>query len=485
MNDLIPPAHLLAHAIAADVRAGRRSAAAVVAAHLERIKSLEPTLNAFVEITTAEARRDAASIDRRLGRGADPGPLAGVPIAVKDNFVRRGYETGCGSRMLAGFVAPYSATVLARLERAGAVLVGRTNLDEFAIGSTGEHSCHGPTRNPHDPTRVAGGSSSGSAAAVASGGAAAALGSDTGGSVRVPAAFCGVFACKPSYGRVSRHGLVAHAASLDHVGWFGGDVADLRLLFDVLAGPDPEDATTHAAPAPTPASNVDPTSLRLRVDRDAFAACDPAVADACRVAVAQLAAAGAMCDDVRFATAATWSPTYRALVAVEAASELARYDGIRYGLRAPPLAGDDVDALVARTRNLGFGDAVKRRIVLGVALRADADGTGLHARARAARTAIRAEFARLDSGIDAIVTPATPCTAPRLGASDGDDADAIAASLDRFAVVANLTGAPAVVVPCARASDGLPVALQLLGRPGADERLLDAAAAVARVLVSR
>ncbi|MGH9264889.1 MAG: amidase family protein, partial [Acidimicrobiales bacterium] len=350
--------------VAGDVRAGRRSAREVVEEHLTTISGREDELHAFNLVLADEARAAAAEVDRRVAAGEDPGPLAGVPVALKDNLCTRGIPTTCSSRILDGWRPPYDATVVRRLREAGAVIVGKTNMDEFAMGSSTENSAFGPTRNPHDPTRVPGGSSGGSAAAVAAGFVPVALGSDTGGSIRQPAALCGVVGVKPTYGRVSRYGLVAFASSLDQIGPLAATVADAALALEVIAGHDPADSTSISEPVPHLTAVLDRgvDGLRVGVVRELVDGVDPDVGTRLSQAAAGLDAAGAKVDDVSLPSAGLGLSAYYLIATAEASSNLARFDGVRYGLR---VEGDDVTAMYGRTRAAGFGAEVKRRIMLG------------------------------------------------------------------------------------------------------------------------
>ncbi|HEY1734482.1 MAG TPA: Asp-tRNA(Asn)/Glu-tRNA(Gln) amidotransferase subunit GatA, partial [Acidimicrobiales bacterium] len=355
-----------ASAVAADVRAGRRLAADVTAEHLDRIAADDGDIHAFLTVTGESALARAGALDAAIAAGNDPGPLAGVPIALKDNLCTRGVPTTCSSRILDGWRPPYDATVVTRLAAAGAVVVGKTNLDEFAMGSSTENSAFGPTRNPHDHGRVPGGSSGGSAAAVSAGFASVALGSDTGGSIRQPAALCGVVGVKPTYGLVSRYGLIAFASSLDQIGPFARTVADAALLLDVIAGHDPADSTSLSQTPPSASAAVGRgvEGLRVGVVRELVEAegLSPEVVAATRDAAEALAAAGAKVAEVSVPATVYGLTAYYLLAPAEASSNLARYDGVRYGARVD---GVDITEMYLRTRSAGFGAEVKRRIMLG------------------------------------------------------------------------------------------------------------------------
>ena len=406
-------------------------------------------LNAFLAVD-----RDAV--------GGTGGPLAGVPVAVKDNIVTLGMPTTCGSRILAGYVSPFEATVVRRLRQAGAAIIGKTNMDEFAMGSSNENSAYGPVRNPLDRDRVPGGSSGGSAAAVASGVVRLALGSETGGSVRQPAAFCGIVGVKPTYGRVSRYGLVAYASSLDNVGVFGATVNEAALGLEVIAGHDPFDATSADLPVPSlvSAPTDDPRPLAgLTVGRPVEyfpASLDPRIAERCARVFEVLQSLGATVREVSLPSTDLAIPVYYIIAPAEASSNLARYDGVRYGVRAP---ADDVGAMYERTRSSGFGAEVTRRILLGTYVLSAGYYDAYYRRAQAVRTLITREFSHVfASGVDLLFTPTAPTTAFRLG--EVSDPYEMYLS-DIFTVTANLAGIPAMSQPIGRVN-GLPVGGQFM-----------------------
>ena len=449
-----------AAALAAGVQRGDWSAVELCELALARIAAHEPELHAFVEVLHDRARQRAAAVDQARARGETLGAFAGVPIAFKDNLALQGEGTSAGSRILQGYRAPYTATALARLEAAGAVLIGRTNLDEFGMGSTTTSSCHGATHNPYDRRLVAGGSSGGSAVAVAADLCPLALGSDTGGSVRQPAAFCGISGLKPTWGRVSRSGLVAYASSLDCVGALARDVGDLALWLDVVGGPDPADTTTRpplAAVAPACAARGDLRGLRIGVpwqlngpglDEEVAAA----TAQAARTA-AQLGAELVECDlpGVEHAV-----PTYYLLATIEAASNLARYDGVRYGLRRE--SGGRLDSTVTQTRSAGFGLEVQLRILLGTFASSHEHSARYQACAAAARARLQAHFAALLQRCDVVLSPTSPV--PPFAADAFPD-DPLALYLcDALTVPASLCGLPALSIPGGRTAGGLPIGLQ-------------------------
>lgn len=466
------------------VRAGGGVAAEHARASLEAIRRLDSGangLNAFLSCNVESALAAAEAVDTAVADGRASGVLAGVPTAVKDNLCTADLPTTCGSRILDGFRAPYEATVVRRLRQAGAVVMGKTNLDEFGMGSSTENSAFGPTRNPHDRSRVPGGSSGGSAAAVAAGSVLAALGSDTGGSVRQPAAFCGITGIKPTYGRVSRYGLVAFASSLDQVGTFGRTVADATRVLEAIAGPDPLDSTTAPRAVPDLSTSLDQGAdgLVVGVPREYFPPeLDERIARLCRDAVERLAAAGADVREIALPHTSYAIPTYYIVAPAEASSNLARYDGVRYGLRAPE-AGSTLD-LYETTRSLGFGAEVKRRIMLGTYVLSAGYYDRYYGRAQRVRTLIARDFRHaFDDGVDVLFTPTTPSTAFRFGEKTADPYQMYLA--DVFTAPANLAGVPALSLPIGRV-DGLPVGGQLMADRWNEATLLRAAAALERAL---
>jgi len=391
---------------------------------------------------------------------------------VKDNLCTVDFPTTCGSRILGRWISPYDATVVARLRRAGAIVIGKTNLDEFAMGSSTENSAFGPTRNPWDPSRVPGGSSGGSAAAVAASFVPLALGSDTGGSIRQPAGFCGVVGLKPTYGRVSRYGLVAFASSLDQVGPLAATVADAALLLGVIAGGDPRDSTSVEAPVPDYTQSLTGTvrGLRIGLAREAFGeGLDSTVRDAVMAASRVLEAHGAEVMEVSLPTIAYALPTYYLLATSEASTNLARYDGVRYGLRA---AAPDLYAMYTRTRRDGFGAEVKRRIMLGTYALSAGYYEGFFLKAQRVRTLVRSDFARAFEQVDLVLMPTSPTVPFRLGEKVEDPLQMYLA--DVYTIPVNLAGLPGISVPCGLAG-GLPIGLQLIGRPFDEETVLRAA----------
>jgi aspartyl-tRNA(Asn)/glutamyl-tRNA(Gln) amidotransferase subunit A len=461
-----------AAALARQVRAGARSAAALTDDALTRIRERDGDLHAFLHVGEEPARRAAREVDAGIAAGTDPGPLAGVPVAVKDNLCTRDMPTTAGSRILSGYRPPYDATVVARLRAAGAVAVGKTNLDEFSMGSSCENSAYGPTRNPWDRERVPGGSSGGSAAAVAAGLVELALGSDTGGSVRQPAAFCGVYGLKPTYGRVSRYGLIAYASSLDQVGAFARDVESLVLLYEAVSGDDARDATTVSPPEA--AGNGDGGAAGLRVGIAAGLlsgeGVQTAVADAVTAAAGRLAAAGAALTEIALPEPSVAISAYYLLATAEASSNLARYDGVRYGLR---VRGEDLEDMYRRTRGEGLGAEVKRRIMLGTYALSAGYYDAYYLKAQKTRVLIRDRFRDLFREVDCVLLPTAPTTAFRLGEKTTDPLAMYLA--DIFTVYANLTGLPALSVPVGTDGAGLPVGVQLVAAPFREDILFAAA----------
>ncbi len=463
--------------LAAALEGGRVSALELADAALAAAGRAQG-LGAFVHLSPARARDDAAASDARRARGEARGPLDGVPVALKDLLVDEGEPCTCASRILEGFVAPYPGTATARLRATGAVVIGRTNMDEFAMGSSTEHSVYGVARNPWDPGRTPGGSSGGSAAAVAAGVVPIALGSDTGGSIRQPASLCGVTGLKPTYGRVSRYGLVAFASSLDQIGPFARTAADCALVLEAIAGHDPLDSTSLPEPPPRlrAALSGDVSGLVIGLPREFFAkeGLAPGVAERVREAVAELERAGAKTREVSLPHAPHAIATYYLIATAEASSNLARYDGVRFGRRA---GAATLGEMYRRTRSEGFGPEVKRRILLGTYVLSAGYYDAYYRKAMKVRTLLRRDFEQAFAGCDLLAGPTTPEPAFRIGEKTGDP---LAMYLsDIYTVSANLAGIPGVSLPCGFA-DGLPVGLQLLGRPLDEATLLRAADAYQR-----
>ncbi len=470
-----------AAAIAAAVRSGESPAARVVEEYLGRIDAHEEQVHAFNLVMAEQARAAAAAVDQAVAAGRDPGPLAGVPVALKDNLCTRGVPTTCSSRILEGWRPPYDATVVRRLAGAGAVIVGKTNLDEFAMGSSTENSAFGPTRNPHDLTRVPGGSSGGSAAAVAAGFAAVGLGSDTGGSIRQPAALCGLVGVKPTYGLVSRYGLIAFASSLDQIGPFALDVRDAALLLDAITGPDPLDSTCLAEQPPSAAARLDAGAdgLRVGVVRELAGAegMSPDALSRMREAADALAAAGAKVEEVSVPAAVYGLSAYYLIAPAEASSNLARYDGVRYGLRSRTRSdgAGDITEMYLDTRSEGFGAEVKRRIMLGTYALSAGYYDAYYGKAQQVRTLIVRDFEAAYRDFDVLLSPTAPGTAFGLGAKT---ADPLTMYLnDVCTIPSNLAGHPAMSVPFGTGEDGLPLGVQVMA-PALGEATMFQVAAV-------
>jgi aspartyl-tRNA(Asn)/glutamyl-tRNA(Gln) amidotransferase subunit A len=464
---------LTAHELTARYRAGDTTPSEVAEAHLARIERLDDRVGAYLAVTHDGARAAARAADDRYRAGRPLGPLDGVPVAIKDVFCTRGVRTTCGSRILETFVPPYDATVVARLQAAGAVMLGKTNMDEFAMGSSTEHSAYRRTRNPWDLARVPGGSSGGSAAAVAGEMAVAALGTDTGGSIRQPGAFCGVVGLKPTYGRLSRYGVIAFASSLDHPGPITRDVRDAALVLGAMAGVDPLDATSVDAPVPDYAAALDGgiRGWKIGVPREYFGeGLDPDVERAVRAAIDRLRALGATVEDVSLPTTDYGLAVYYIVAPAEASSNLARYDGVRYGLRVT--GGKDLIDMESRTRAAGFGAEVKRRIMLGTYALSAGYYDAYYGRAQKVRTLVKRDFDAAFAKVDLLVGPTTPSVAFR----HGEKEDPLAMYLnDVYTVGGDLAGLPAVSIRCGFSGHDLPIGLQIIGRPFDEVRVLRAA----------
>ncbi len=445
--------------IAASVRSGERSARAVLSQSLDRVRELEGDLHCFNEVTVEAAEADADAVDRMVRSGLDPGPLTGVPVALKDNLCTVGIPTTCSSKILAGWLPPYDATVVSRLRRAGALTVGKTNLDEFAMGSSTENSAFGPSRNPWDVKRVPGGSSGGSAAAVASGMVPLAFGSDTGGSIRQPAALCGIVGVKPTYGVVSRYGLIAFASSLDQIGPFATTVADAALGLEVIAGHDPMDSTSLERPAPSLLGSLGDgvAGLRVGIVEDFLADVSPECSEAVVAAGEALVAAGAELKHVTIPELLLGLPAYYVIAPAEASSNLSRYDGVRYGLRVD---GPDAETMNARTRGQGFGPEVKRRIMIGTYALSAGYYDAYYGQAQKARTIVIRAFEAAYRTCDVLLTPTTPSVAFPFGSKVDDPIQMY--MCDLCSIPSSLAGHPAASVPFALSPEGLPVGVQVL-----------------------
>ena len=463
--------------IARDVRAGTTSALAQLDTSLAAIRAGNEELNVFLHVDEEGADAAARRVDELVAAGEDPGALAGVPVALKDNLCQRGVPTTAGSKILAGWRPPYSATVIERLLAAGAVPVGKTNMDEFAMGSSTETSAYGPTRNPRNPERVPGGSSGGSAAAVASGMTPLSLGSDTGGSIRQPAALCGIVGVKPTYGLVSRYGLIAFASSLDQIGPFANSVEDAALLLEVISGHDPMDSTSLPEPAPSLLAHLEDgvAGKRVGVVRELVEGADDDVLASVDAARAVLEDAGATIVELSIPECRLGLSAYYLIAPAEASSNLARYDGVRYGLRVD---AEDVAAMNEATRTAGFGAEVKRRIMLGTYALSAGYYDAYYGQALKVRTQMIEAFRRAYLNADVLLGATAPSVAFAFGEKTANPLTMYLS--DVFTIPTNLAGDPAISVPFGSGAGGLPVGVQLLG-PGRSEAQLFAAARVLEV----
>ncbi len=447
-----------------DIADGSISAVEACRATLDRMSSVNPALNAFNHVDGVRALARAAAIDRQRAAGERLGPLAGVPIALKDNMCVRGMRTTASSRILDSFIPPYDATVVTRLEAAGAVIVGKTNCDEFAMGSSNENSAYGPVHNPWNLDATPGGSSGGSAAAVASRCVPLAFGSDTGGSIRQPASFCGVVGLKPTYGRVSRYGLLAFASSLDQIGPFARTVGDAAIALSVIAGHDPCDATSATTDVIDYAAglNGDIRGVRVGVPR-AFVSegVDDSVRTAFDAALATLRDRGAALVDIELPHAKFAIPVYYLIATAEASSNLARYDGVKYGYRSPAAKDGPLKAMYSRTRDEGFGAEVKRRIMLGTYVLSAGYYDAFYLKAQQVRTLLRRDYEQAFASVDVVAMPTSPVPPFKLGEKTADPLQMYLG--DVFTVSVNLAGLPGVSIPCGF-SEGLPIGFQLIGR---------------------
>jgi aspartyl-tRNA(Asn)/glutamyl-tRNA(Gln) amidotransferase subunit A len=450
----------------AEISSGRTKASDLAAGYYDRIAKINPRLNVYLSLTKERALAQAARVDDAAAKGNPLAPLAGIPVGIKDVLVMQGAPATAGSKILEGYRPPYDATAVAKLQAAGAVLLGKINCDEFAMGSSNENSAYGPVRNPVDTKRVPGGSSGGSAAAVAANMAVAALGSDTGGSIRQPASFCGVVGVLPTYGRVSRNGLIAFASSLDRVGPFAANVRDAATLLGVIAGHDPKDATSSPAPVPDYAAESDKplkepgkAGLRIGVPPEYFAeGLDPEVRSAIEKGIAALEKAGCTVKPVSLPHTRYAVPAYYLIATAEASANLARFDGVRYGYRSP--ASETLSAMYSHSRDEGFGAEVKRRILLGTYALSAGYYDAYYLKAQQVRRLLAEEFLRVFAEVDAIVTPTSPMPAFKLGEKTGDPLAMYLA--DIYTVTASLAGICGVNVPCGATRAGLPVGMQVL-----------------------
>ena len=437
---------------------------------LERVQAVDGAIQGYVTVTAETALAQAQLIDDKIARGEKIGPLAGIPMAIKDNICTDGIKTTCSSKILANFMPPYNATVMHKLNAAGGIMLGKTNMDEFAMGSSTENSAFFTTRNPWDLERVPGGSSGGSAAIVAADEAIWALGSDTGGSIRQPASYCGVVGLKPTYGRVSRYGLIAYASSLDQIGPITKDVTDCALVLNAISGRDPKDSTSVDISVPdyTQALVNDVKGLKIGVPQEFFVAgMDEEVRNAVMQAVNLLVQLGAVSDEVSLPHTDYAMPAYYVIAPAEASSNLARYDGVSYGYRGD---GDDIVAMYKRTRSEGFGEEVKRRIMLGTYALSSGYYDAYYLKALKVRTLIKQDYDRAFERFDVLITPTAPSPAFKIGEKSADPIELYLQ--DIYTISANLAGIPAISIPCGYNREGLPIGLQILGKAFSEETLL-------------
>jgi len=456
------------------------AASALAEQFYRKIKAEDPAIHSYLTLCEERAFAQAQHIDGLVNKGAALPPLAGVPVAIKDVMVTKGVRTTAGSKILENFIPPYDCTAVARLEAAGAVVLGKMNCDEFAMGSSNENSAYGPVRNPRDISRVPGGSSGGSAAAVAAGTAVATLGSDTGGSIRQPASFCGVVGLMPTYGRVSRYGLIAFASSLDHIGPLTKTVKDAAILLRVIAGRDPLDSTSADVPVPDyEADLAKPVDgLKIGVPREYFGeGLDAEVRAAVEAGIAKLRSAGCEIVPISLPHTAYAIPTYYVIATAEASANLARYDGVRYGYRAKNARS--LAEMYRKSRDEGFGAEVKRRIMLGTYALSSGYYDAYYLKAQRVRTLLTRDFEQAFQKVDAIVTPTAPTPAFKLGEKSDDPLSMYLA--DIYTVTADLAGIPGISVPCGQGQSGLPIGLQVLGRHFDESTVLRLAATVERL----
>ncbi len=454
-----------------------RSAVEITQEALERIQALEPKLHSFLCVTADRALEQAGAVDAKIAAGEEIGLLAGIPVGIKDNMCTKGVPTTCASRILENFVPPYESTATQKLADAGAVMVGKTNLDEFAMGSSTENSAYQVTANPWDLSRVPGGSSGGSAAAVSAQECVVALGSDTGGSIRQPASFCGVVGMKPTYGLVSRYGLVAYASSLDQIGPFGNTVEDAAILLSAIAGYDPKDSTSLKVAIPNYAASLKPNfkprgQLRIGIIKETFGeGLDPVVEQAVTKAVDQLQSLGAEIHIISCPRFRYGLPTYYIIAPSEASANLARYDGVKYGYRAPD--ADNLLSMYTRTRAAGFGTEVKRRIMIGTYALSAGYYDAYYLKAQKVRTLIKQDFEKAFGAVDVLVCPTSPTTAFKAGEKTTDPLSMYLTDL--MTIPVNLAGLPSLSLPCGFDEQGLPIGLQLIGNVLREDQLFQVA----------
>ncbi len=458
----IPVSTLTIPQIQDGLRRKEFSAVELAEAALQLAGKENPKTNAYLHLCHERALRQARRVDRQLAQGGEVGPLAGVPVAVKDVIVTKGVRTTCASRLLEHYIPPYDATAVERLEAAGGVILGKTNCDEFAMGSSNENSAFGPVRNPVALDRVPGGSSGGSAAVVAQGTAVVSLGSDTGGSVRQPASFCGVVGVTPTYGRVSRYGLVAFASSLDHIGPFGRTVEDTATLLEVIAGRDPMDSTSAEAPVPSykAAMTGDPRGVRIGVPKEYFAGLASETGGVIQAAIEKLRALGCEIKEVSLPNTGYAISAYYVICTAEASSNLARYDGVRYTTRWQEPGG--LIDMYRNSRGEGFGAECKRRIMLGTYVLSHGYYDAYYLKAQRVRNLITQDFRKAFEQVDALVTPVSPFPAFKLGEKTADPLQMYLS--DIYTITGSLAGIPCMSVPCGKTADGLPVGMQILTR---------------------
>jgi len=461
------------------LKTGEISSVETTKSMLARIEAVEPKVGSFITVTPEQALRDAEAADRRIAAG-EMDVLTGVPLAIKDIFLTEGILTTCGSRMLHNFIPPYSATCWERLRERGVVLLGKLNQDEFAMGSSNESSAFGTTRNPWDTTRIPGGSSGGSAAAISARQAVATLGTDTGGSIRQPASHCGCVGLKPTYGRVSRYGVIAYASSLDQVGPLTRDVTDCAIMLGAMAGYDPKDSTSVNSPVPeyTAALTGAVRGLRIGLPREYFiAGLDPDVQAAMSQAIETYRGLGAEFVDISLPHTDYAVATYYLIATAEASSNLARYDGVRFGHRSPKAAG--LIDMMTKSRSEGFGAEVKRRIMLGTYALSSGYYDAYYVKAQKVRTLIMQDFMQAFEGVDVILTPIAPTPAFKIGEKVNDPLQMYLS--DIFTIPVNLAGTCAMSVPAGFSKEGLPIGMQLIGKPFGEETILMAAHAFEQV----
>lgn len=453
------------------VRQREVSAKEVATDVLDAISTTDPQVKAYLRVDEEAALRQAEEVDRKLALGEDVGPLGGLPVALKDIFCVRGEETTCASKILVGFYSPYNATIIEKLRDAGAIFVGRTNMDEFAMGSTTENSAFGVTRNPWDLERVPGGSSGGSAAAVAAREAIVALGSDTGGSIRAPASFCGCVGIKPTYGRVSRYGLVAYASSLDQIGNFGRDVYDVAMVLSAIAGHDPKDSTSVDLEVPNYTASLDGEikELKIGIPKEYFAeGLSAEVRAAIEEAIKALESLGAIMVEVSLPHTEYAIAAYYIIASAEASSNLARYDGVQYGHRTKSF--QDLEQMYTKSKGEGFGAEVKRRIIMGTYALSSGYYDAYYLKALKVRTLIKRDFEEALKKVDCLLTPVSPTVAFKIGEKVNDPLTMYLS--DIYTISCNLAGLPGISIPCGFDSEGMPISFQLLGQLFGEETIL-------------